>query len=89
MASRVRTRPQCSITPLTVPGYQVSEDLKTPDPSQPSPYSVLCLLFFNDESGFQEALKAKGEKVLGDIPNFSDKAPVLIGGKNIASSVSI
>lgn len=32
---------------------------------------------------FQNALKAKGDVVLSDVPNFSNKSPMLIVGEEV------
>ena len=52
----------------------------TPAPGVESAYSIQCSLEFDTPQSFQEALKATGEKVLGDVPNFSNKDPVLMVG---------
>jgi hypothetical protein len=44
-------------------------------------------LIFDEESGYQNALKDKGSVVLGDIPNFSDKGPILLGGSTVVSTI--
>lgn len=66
------------------PGYRVLKFLGTPDPSVKSPYSVQCSLEFDTVENFQKALAAKAEKVLGDVPNFSNKGPELLVGKEVA-----
>ncbi|RMZ78857.1 hypothetical protein DV738_g3669, partial [Chaetothyriales sp. CBS 135597] len=61
-------------------GYTITTNLATPNPSVASPHSVVAALFFDSAEGFANALKAKGAQVLGDVPNFSDKSPSIIGG---------
>jgi hypothetical protein len=38
-----------------------------------SPYSIQAPLHFKSVKDFHDALGATGEKVLGDVPNFSNK----------------
>ena len=43
-----------------------------------------CSLEFDTVENFQKALGAKAEKVLGDVPNFSNKGPELLVGEEVA-----
>lgn len=70
--------------PYNFKGYSVLKLNGTPDPNTPSPYSVQATLNFASTKDFEEALGAKAEKVLGDIPNFSNKGPVLMVGDQLA-----
>ncbi|RMD41100.1 hypothetical protein DV735_g4044, partial [Chaetothyriales sp. CBS 134920] len=70
-------------------GYTVTTNLATPDPSVASPHSVVATLFFEKPDGLANALKAKGAKILGDVPNFSDKGPSIIGGTTVVSTLSL
>jgi len=69
--------------PYNFEGYSVLKLNGTPDPSQPSPYSVQATLNFASVQDFEAALKATAEKVLGDVPNFSNKGPVLMIGEKV------
>jgi len=44
-----------------------------------SDYSAICLLFFKDKKGADEAF-ATAQDVLSDIPNYTDVHPISIGG---------
>ena len=70
--------------PYGFEGYQVLKLVGTPDPSQPSPYTIQATLNFKSQQDFEEALKNTAEKVLGDVPNFSNKGPVLMIGDKVA-----
>lgn len=67
-------------------GYRVLKFVGTPDPNTKSPYSVQCSLEFDTVENFQKALQAKAEKVLGDVPNFSNKGPELLIGEEMAKA---
>ena len=69
--------------PLFYSGYRVVKFIGTPTPGVESQFSIQCSLEFDTTEHFQEALKAKGEKVLGDVPNFSNKDPVLMVGDEV------
>lgn len=56
----------------------------TPDPNTPAPYSTVCLLYMKDSDGFKKGLGATGEKLLGDIPNFTNTQPILMIGDDVA-----
>lgn len=45
-----------------------------------SPYQIQAILFFDSEDAFKAAADADGEKIFGDIPNFTDTQPTIIGG---------
>jgi uncharacterized protein (TIGR02118 family) len=70
--------------PYNFEGYSVLKLVGTPDPSTKSPYTVQATLNFKSVKDFQEALGAKAEKVLGDVPNFSNKGPTLMIGEKMA-----
>jgi hypothetical protein len=58
-------------------GYSVLKFVSTPDPNTQSPYSVQATLNVKSIKDFQEVLGAT-DKVLGDVPNFSNKGPTLM-----------
>lgn len=62
--------------PHGLKGWTASKVLGSPDGS-PAPYSVQVILRFDKPEDVQKALEATGEKVLGDIPNFSNQQPVM------------
>lgn len=64
-------------------GYRVLKFVGTPDPNTKSPYSVQCSLEFDTIENFQKGLAAKAEKILGDVPNFSNKGPELLCGEEV------
>lgn len=65
--------------PHGMTGYRVLKLTGTAS-GDAAPYSVQATLMFRNQEGFQSALQAEAGPVLGDIPNFSDKEPVLIVG---------
>ena len=66
-------------------GYSVLKLGNQPD-GNPSPYGIQATLNFASAKDFEAALGAKAEKVLGDIPNFSDKGPILMVGEMVGKS---
>jgi uncharacterized protein (TIGR02118 family) len=60
-------------------GYSVTKVTGAPggDPT----YGIMCRLEFSRPDGFRAAIKAHGDEVLGDIPNFSDSQPVIQVGE--------
>ncbi len=55
----------------------------TPDPKTPAPYQVVAILDFDSLEAFQGAVAAAGAEVMGDIPNFTDVAPVVQISENL------
>ena len=70
--------------PYNFRGYSVLKLVGTPDPNTKSPYSVQATLNFDSVKDFEAALGATAEKVLGDVPNFSNKGPELMIGEKMA-----
>jgi len=66
--------------PYGFKGYRVIKFIGTPQPGVESPYSIQCSLEFDTPDQVTEALKATGAKVLGDVPNFSNKDAILLIG---------
>jgi len=71
--------------PHGMTGYRVLKLTGTAS-GDPAPYSIQATLMFKDEEGYQTALKNEAGPVLGDIPNFSDKNPILITGDVVGGS---
>lgn len=46
----------------------------------PAPYSIQCSLELEDEKELQKGLGTYGSEILGDVPNFSNKEPILMVG---------
>ena len=46
-------------------------------PGAPAPYMLICYLYFDTVSAFQNAMKANGSKIQADIPNFTNIHPVI------------
>ena len=72
--------------PYNFKGYSVLKLVGTPAPDQPSPFNIQATLNFSKVEDFQNALKATGEKVMGDVPNFSNKGPTLMIGEFVGAS---
>lgn len=70
--------------PYGFQGYSVLKLNGTPDPNKKAPYSIQATLLFDSAKDFEAALGATAETVLGDVPNFSNKEPLLIIGEKVA-----
>jgi uncharacterized protein (TIGR02118 family) len=70
--------------PYNFEGYSVLKLVGTPDPDQAAPHSVQATLHFKSLEDFQKAVTDRAAKVLGDVPNFSNKDPVLMIGQKMA-----
>lgn len=69
----------------TSSGYKITTVTGTPDPNTPSPYQTVCLMYYESSKGFTEGLGATSEKLLGDIPNFTNTQPALLIGEDVDS----
>jgi uncharacterized protein (TIGR02118 family) len=73
--------------PYNFKGYSVSKIKGIPKPDKtmdPSPYSVQAVLNFDAVQDFQAALSAVGEKIMSDVPNYSNQSPILLVGEKLA-----
>ncbi len=64
-------------------GAKIVKGIGTPDPDTPAPYQVMAILDFESVDALQGAVEAHGEEVMGDIPNFTNVAPVVQISENI------
>lgn len=46
-------------------------------PGSPAPFMVICYLYFDSISAYQEAMKLNGSKIRVDIPNYTNTQPVI------------
>ena len=49
------------------------------------PYSIIATLEFDTVDQFKAAVAAEGKPVFGDVPNFSNKSPVVVIGDVVGS----
>lgn len=57
--------------------------LATPDPETPPPYQVIAILELDSVEDLQGLIETHGAEVMGDIPNFTDVAPVVQISENL------
>ncbi len=62
-----------------IKGWRVTRFIGTPQGGQ-AIYSVMATLEFDHPDQFKAAIAAEGGVVLGDVPNFSNKEPVIMIG---------
>ena len=61
-------------------GWRVARLTATPQGGKP-PFSIIATLEFDNADQFRAAIAAEGAAVLGDVPNFSNKEPVIMIGE--------
>ena len=57
--------------------YTVDRGLAGGAPGAPAPYVGMCHLYFSSVEAFQGAFAPRAQEILGDIPNYTDLAPVI------------
>ena len=62
---------------------RVVKGLGTVDPDTPAPYQVMAIIEIDSMNALQEMLREHGEEILGDIPNFTDVAPIIQISENL------
>lgn len=68
-----------------IKGWRVIKAVGTPTGEKPR-YSIIALLEFDAAQQFKDAVAAEGGPVFGDVPNFSNKAPVVVIGDVVGSA---
>ena len=63
--------------PFGLKGWRVLKAVGTPFGGEPA-YSVIANLEFDTADQFRAAVAAEGGTVFGDVPNFSNKDPVVV-----------
>jgi uncharacterized protein (TIGR02118 family) len=58
-------------------GASVDEGIAGGAPGEPATYTAIARLHFESVDAFQAAFGPVAEKVLGDIPNYTDVSPVI------------
>ena len=61
-------------------GWRVARFVGTPDGGRPT-FSVMATLEFGSVDGFKAALAAEGQRVMGDVPHFTDLHPIIMIGE--------
>ena len=74
-----------SFKPFGIKGWRVLKAVGTPFGGKPA-YSVICNLEFDTADQFRSAVAAEGGPVFGDVPNFSNKDPVVVIGDLVEAS---
>nr|WP_299068393.1 EthD family reductase [uncultured Allomuricauda sp.] len=57
--------------------YAVDKGVSGRTPEDSAPYVAIGYLYFNKLSDYQNAFKVNGEKILSDIPNYTNIKPVV------------
>lgn len=70
--------------PFGIKGWRVLKAVGTPFGGKPR-YSIIALLEFDAPEQFHAAVAAEGGPVFGDVPNFSNKEPVVVIGDVVGS----
>jgi len=57
--------------------YKIDKGIGGRTPEEPVPYLAIGYLYFDKLSDYQESFGANAQKILGDIPNYTNIQPVL------------
>ena len=68
-----------------IEGWRVLKAVGTPSGDKPA-YSVIANLEFDTADQFLAAVAAEGGPVFGDVPNFSNKDPVVVIGDLVGAA---
>ena len=71
--------------PFGIKGWRVLKAVGTPTGEKPL-YSIIANLEFDTAEQFKAAVAAEGCLVFGDVPNFSNKAPVVVIGDLVGAA---
>lgn len=63
--------------PFGMKGWRVLKAVGTPSGDKPA-YNIIANLEFDSADQFKSAVAAESGPVFGDIPNFSNKSPVVV-----------
>lgn len=56
---------------------EIDEGIGGGAPQEPSPYLAIGYLYFDKLSDYENAFETNSEKILGDIPNYTNVRPVI------------
>ena len=70
--------------PFGLKGWRVLKAVGTVGDGTPR-YSIIANLEFDAAEQFRAAVAAEGGPVFGDVPNFSNKAPVVVIGDRVGA----
>lgn len=71
--------------PFGMERWRVLKAVGTPSGSKPL-YSIIANLEFDTADQFRSAVAAEGGTVFGDVPNFSNKGPIVVIGDLVGSA---
>lgn len=57
--------------------YTIDKGIAGMAPGSPPSYGIMCHFFFDSVGAFQSAFEPHAQEILGDIPNYTDIAPVI------------
>ncbi len=63
--------------------FRAIKGIGTPHPDTPAPYQVMAILELESMDVLQQVMGEHGEDVMGDIPNFTDAAPIVQISENL------
>ena len=71
--------------PFGIEGWRVLKAVGTPTGAKPM-FSIMANLEFDNPQQFKDAVAAEGSDVFGDVPNFSNKDPIVVIGVRVGSA---
>ncbi|MDT0607191.1 EthD family reductase [Croceitalea rosinachiae] len=57
--------------------YEIDKGISGRTPDEPMPYLAIGYLYFDKLSDYQESFGPNAEKIVGDIPNYTNIQPIL------------
>lgn len=60
-----------------VKGATIESGLGGGTPGSPAPFAVMGTLYFNSMQDFEQSFGPNADKIMGDIPNFTDIEPAI------------
>lgn len=71
------------LKPMGMEEVLIDEALGTPMPYEPPPYSVVAHLIFNNYEEMEMGMGHCGEKLMKDVPNFTNVKPIVQISKRV------
>jgi len=61
----------------TMKGFAIDKGIAGGTPDAPTPYLAIGYLYFESLAAYQDAFGPQAEKIIGDIPNYTNVQPIV------------
>lgn len=58
-------------------GASIESGLGGGTPGSPAPFVAMANMYFNSMENFQHSFESNADKIMGDLPNFTDIEPIV------------